>query len=209
MKLKRIQIIGNIICLIPAAIICFLLFQNSLSANPIRTVTSITGQTAIYLLLDSLFCSPLHRILKMSVFIHLRKILGLYSFYYSFVHFFIFSAIDFELNPRWLIPEISQKPFLQIGLMALILLLLLAVTSINKIKISLGKWWKRIHYVVYLVTALIIIHITIASKGNYFKPLILAGIYLVAMVLRIPPINKLSIKRLPSWARELNTKLVN
>ena len=208
MKFKRIQIIGNFFCLLPAATICFLLIQDTLSANPIRTVTSITGHTAIYLLLDSLFCRPLSYILKMSVFIHLRKIVGLYTFYYSLVHFLVFSVIDYELNMQWLLPEISQKPFLQIGLMALILLLILAITSLQNIKNSLGRWWKRIHHFVYLITALIIVHITLASKGNIIKPLILGGLFFLAMLLRIPPLKKLSIKNLPQWARNLNTFLI-
>ena len=138
MKLTRIQIIVNLLSLLPAIITGFLLIQGSLSANPIQTVTVITGRTAIYLLIFSLFCTPLNNIFKMSVFIRIRKNVGLYAFYYSLVHFLIFSVIDYELNLSWILPELTQKPFLQIGLAALTLLLTLALSSLQTIKKLLG-----------------------------------------------------------------------
>ena len=173
MKFTRIQIIINLISLLPATIICFLLARDTLSANPIQTITSITGQTAIYFLLASLFCTPMNNIFKMSVFIRIRKTVGLYAFYYSLVHFLIFSVIDYESNLSWILPEIAQKPFLQIGLVALTLLLLLALTSLQTIKNPMGIWWKRIHNLVYIITALIIVHITLASKGDIVEPIML------------------------------------
>jgi len=208
MKFTRIQIIINIISLLPATIICFLLIQDNLSANPIQTITGITGRTAIYLLLVSLFCTPLNNVFKMSVFIRIRKTVGLYAFYYSLVHFLVFSVIDYELNLSWILPEITQKPFLQIGLAALTLLLLLALTSLQTIKITMGVWWKRIHNLVYIITTLIIIHITLASKGDIIEPIILLGLFLFAMLWRISPLKKISIQNTPKWARDLNTFLI-
>ena len=208
MKFTRIQIIINIISLLPATIICFLQIQDNLSANPIQTITGITGRTAIYLLLVSLFCTPLNNVFKMSVFIRIRKTVGLYAFYYSLVHFLVFSVIDYELNLSWILPEITQKPFLQIGLAALTLLLLLALTSLQTIKKTMGIWWKRIHNLVYIITALIIIHITLASKGDIIEPIILLGLFLFAMLWRISPLKKISIQNTPKWARDLNTFLI-
>ena len=208
MKFSRIQIIVNIFSLLPAIFTGFFLIQGSLSANPIQTVTVITGRTAIYLLIFSLFCTPLNNILKMSVFIRIRKIVGLYTFYYSLVHFLIFSVIDYELNLSWILPELTQKPFLQIGLAALTLLLPLALSSSQTIKKILGIWWKRIHNMVYIITALVIIHIILASKGDIIHPVILAGLFLFALLWRIPPLKKVSIKNTPQWTRNLNTFLI-
>jgi len=208
MKFTRIQIIINLISLLPATIICFLLIQDTLSANPIQTVTVVTGRTAIYMLLFSLFCTPLNNIFKMSVFIRIRKTVGLYAFYYSLVHFLIFSVIDYELNLSWILPELTQKPFLQIGLAALILLLLLALTSLQTIKNTLGIWWKRIHSLVYIITALIIVHIILASKGDIIEAIILMGLFLFAMLWRISPLKKISIQNAPKWSRDLNTFLI-
>jgi len=208
MKFTRIQIIINFLSLLPATIIYFLLIQDTLSANPIQTVTGITGRTAIYLLLVSLFCTPLINILKMSVFIQIRKTVGLFAFYYSLVHFLIFSVIDYELNLSWILPELTQKPFLQIGIVALTLLALLALTSLKTNKNTLGIWWKRIHRLVYIITTLIIVHITLASKGDIIEPIILGLLFLFAMLWRISPLKKISIQNMPKWTRDLNTFLI-
>ena len=208
MKLTRIHIIVNLLSLLPAIITGFLLIQGSLSANPIQTVTVITGRTAIYLLIFSLFCTPLNNIFKMSVFIRIRKNVGLYAFYYSLVHFLIFSVIDYELNLSWILPELTQKPFLQIGLAALTLLLPLALSSLQTIKKLLGIWWKRIHNLVYPITALIIIHMILASKGDILNPVILGGLFLFALLWRINPLKNVSIKNTPQWAQNLNTFLI-
>jgi sulfoxide reductase heme-binding subunit YedZ len=144
----------------------------------------------------------------MSVFIRIRKTFGLYAFYYSLAHFLIFSVIDYELNLSWILPELTQKPFLQIGLAALTLLLLLALTSLQTIKNTLGIWWKRIHSLVYIITALIIVHIILASKGDIIEAIILLGLFLFAMLWRISPLKKISIQNAPKWARDLNTFLI-
>jgi len=144
----------------------------------------------------------------MSVFIRIRKTVGLYAFYYSLVHFLIFSVIDYELNLSWILPELAQKPFLQIGLTALILLLPLALSSLQTIKKLLGVWWKRIHHLVYLITTLVIVHIVLASKGNIIDTAILGGLFLFALLLRTTPLKKVSIKNTPQWARNLNTFLI-
>jgi len=208
MQFTRIQIISNFLSLLPAVIIGFPLIQGTLSANPIQTATVVTGRTAIYLLLVSLFCTPLNNIFKMSVFIHIRKTVGLFAFYYSLVHFLIFLVIDYELNLAWILPELAQKPFLQIGIAALILLLLLAVTSLQTIKISLGIWWKRIHSFVYLIASLIIVHVALASKRDIIEPIIFVGLFLFTMMWRIPPLKKISLQNLPKWTRDLNTFLI-
>ncbi|MDO9545305.1 MAG: protein-methionine-sulfoxide reductase heme-binding subunit MsrQ [Pelolinea sp.] len=207
MKITRIQIITNTISALPAAALILRLTQGNLSANPIQAMTILTGRTAVYLLLISLFCTPLFNILNMSMFIQIRKTTGLFAFYYSLFHFLIFSVLDYQLNFAWILPEIKQKPFLQIGFGALILLGALAITSIQSIKKSLGKWWARIHRLVYVLASLIMIHISLASKGDIIDPIILISVFLFAMVWRIPLLQNIHLQRQPKWARDLNTFL--
>jgi len=208
MKTTRIQIISSCIALFPGLITIWNLILRAISANPIQTATVKTGHTAIYLLIISLFCTPLFNIFKLSMFFHIRKTTGVFAFLYSLVHFLIFSVIDYELNLSWILPEITQKLFLQIGLAALVLLFLLAITSFQAFKKSLGIWWNRIHKLVYLITAAIIIHITLASKGDIIGPIIFGGLFFLAMVLRMYPFKNISIQKLPNWARDLNTYLI-
>ena len=207
MKITRIQIITNFITALPAMILISRLIQGNLSANPIQAMTILTGRTALYLLLISLYCSPLFNFSKMSMFFSIRKTTGLFSFYYSLAHFLIFSVVDYQLNFSLILPEFKQKPFLQFGLGALILLIPLAVTSIQFIKKTLGVWWKQIHRLVYVLTSLIMIHISLASKGDIIDPIILITVFLFAMIWRIPLLQNIQLQKISKWAINLNTFL--
>ena len=143
----------------------------------------------------------------MSMFFNIRKTTGLYAFYYAFIHFLIFSVVDYQLNFSWLLPEFRQKPFLQIGLTALVLCIPLAVTSIRSIKQKLGKWWKRIHKLVYILTAIIMVHIALASKGDLINPISLITIFLFTMMWRIPLLKKIHLNKQPKWLCDLNALL--
>ena len=207
-KISKIKIATTLFACLPAAILISRLLQGNLTANPIQATTIITGRAAIYLLLISLYCSPLFNITKMSLFLPIRKITGLFAFYYSSAHFLIFSVIDYQLNIAWIKPEIQQKPFLQIGLAAFIFLIPLAITSLHTIKKKIGPWWRRIHRLVYFITTLVIIHISLTSKGDIVDPLILISIFLFAMFLRIPHIKIFHLPAIPKWARDLNAFLI-
>jgi len=87
-------------------------------------------------------------------------------------------------------------------------LLTLALSSLQTIKKLLGVWWKRIHYLVYPITALIIVHIILASKGDILNPVILGGLFLFALLWRINPLKNVSIKNTPQWAQNLNSFLI-
>lgn len=209
MKFTRIQTSIILIAFLPAIILGIRIVTGNLSANPIQASTILTGRTAIYLLLISLFCTPLLNMLNLNMFISVRKTTGLFAFYYSFAHFIIFSVVDYQLNFSWILPEIKQKHFLKIGLAALIFLVPLAITSIQSIQKKLGLlWWKRIHKLVYLITALIMIHISLASKGDFIDPIILISFFLIALLLRLPPLRNIRAQKLPNWVRKLNAFLV-
>lgn len=209
MKLSKIQIIANLLFLLPAVFLGYQVFTGTLSANPIQSATLKTGRTSVYAILISLFCSPLANIFKMSVFHRIRKISGLYAFYYAFAHFLIFSVLDYQLNFSWILPELRQKPFLQIGLISLIALIPMAVTSLNTIRQKMGAAWKALHKMVYAIAALILLHVALASKGDIIDPAILFIFYSIAMLFRLPKFKDFRIKSLPGWLRRLNTFLVS
>jgi len=208
MKISKIQIIGNLIGLIPAASLIFQVSRGNLSANPIQTATVTTGKTAIYGILFSLYCTPFAQIFKMSVFHRIRKITGLFGFYYALAHFLIFAVLDYQLNLSWILPEIQQKPFLQVGLIALIALMPLAISSLDYIKRKMGARWKKLHNLIYLITALILLHIAIASKGDLVDPAILISVYILAMLFRLPKFKSIHLKTIPDWLARVNTYLI-
>jgi len=209
MKMSKVKILGNLLGVIPAAYLLYQATAGNLSANPIQTATVITGRASVYALLISLYCSPIARLLKMSMFHRVRKISGLFAFYYAFAHFIIFIGLDYQFNFSWILPEIRQKLFLQVGLAAILMLTVLAITSVNLIKQRMGAIWKKLQKNVYWISALILLHVALASKGDIIDPAILFTLYLVAMLLRLPKLRSISIKKQPDWLRRINTFMIS
>jgi len=192
MKISRGQVITAILCLIPFGLMVFNYARNNLTANPIQAATLQTGHTAINLLVLSLACTPIRNIFGLNSFLLIRKVLGLFAFFYAALHFLIFIVFDFEFNLFWILDEIRLKPFLQIGLAALILLIPLSVTSIPRIQRKMGRTWETLHKLVYFVALLVIFHYLLATKGDISRPILYAGITLFLLLLRIFPFNKLN-----------------
>lgn len=209
MKLTRGQIITHILSLAPLLLLIYGFFQGRLTANPIQAVTLRTGRTALNLLIFSLTCTPIRNIFQLSSFIPIRKTLGLYAFLYALLHFLTFIGLDFEFNWKWIVDEIQFIPFIQLGLLALILLTPLAVTSLGYLKRKMGKWWGILHKIVYITVILIIIHFFQASKGDIGLPFVYGGVFIGLMLLRLPPLNRISIENTPEWLLKMNQFLIN
>jgi len=208
MKLTRGQIIAFFFCLIPLLSAITSWGFGKLSANPIQDLTLRSGQAAIHFLLVSLACTPLRNIFHLNSLMPVRKVLGLAAFFYAVLHFLIFAGLDFEFNPLWIMTELAQKVFLRLGLIALLLMLPLAVTSLRKLQARLGSRWGRLHRLVYALTVLALAHFYLAAKGDVLLPLISTFIFLVLMLLRIPPLSKISISSIPGWLRKIDRYLL-
>ena len=190
MKLNRGQLLTHIFSLMPVLLTLVDISNGNLSANPIQFLTLRSGRTSIYLLLFTLLASPMINIFGLTAFIQIRKITGLYALFYALFHFLIYVMLDFQLNFSWVIDEISNKPFLQIGLGSLLILLLLGITSLNLIKRSLKRNWKHIQSLVYPAAGLAIIHNFMAAKGDKFIPLLQIFIFTILLILKIKAINR-------------------
>ncbi|MDP2964667.1 MAG: protein-methionine-sulfoxide reductase heme-binding subunit MsrQ [Pelolinea sp.] len=209
MKISRVQLIAGVICLIPLGLLGVNYWRNDLTANPIQAATMRTGRTAINLLILSLACTQIWNIFGLTIFLKIRKTLGLFSFLYAALHFLIFAGLDFEFNLSWIINELRYKPFIQIGLSALVLLIPLVITSINIIQRKMGKWWKILHRMVYLVAILAIIHYLMATKGDILRPIIYAAMTLVLLLLRIPSFSRTKLAQKYGWLKSINSFLLH
>lgn len=208
MKLTRGQIIAIFFCLIPLLAAITSWGFGKLSANPIQDLTLRSGQAAIRILLISLACTPLKNLFHLNALIPVRKVLGLAAFFYAVLHFLIFTGLDYEFNPLWIMAELAQKPFLRLGLIALLLMLPLAVTSLRKLQARLGSRWSRLHRLVYVLTALALAHSYLAAKGDVLIPLISTFVFLILMLLRIPPLSKISISSSPGYLKKIDRYLL-
>jgi methionine sulfoxide reductase heme-binding subunit len=209
MKLSRGQLIAAVGCLLPLVVLVIDYWTKNLTANPIQAATLRTGRTAINLLIFSLACTPIRNIFGLTAFLKIRKTFGLFAFYFASIHFLIFAGFAFEFNLIWIMGEIRFKPFIQVGLAALILLIPLAITSSQRIQIKMGKLWKKLHRIIYLVAILAVIHYYLAAKGDKSVPVIYAVITFCLLLLRIPPFNEFKLVANNSLLKSINGYLLN
>jgi methionine sulfoxide reductase heme-binding subunit len=170
---------------------------NNLSVNPVLTAEQHSGDYAVTLLLSSLASTPLFLVTGFSVFIRFRPILGLSAFFYAFLHFMLFIWPDYGFDLSQILLTISRKPYIIIGLSVLVILIILAITSLKKIRIAMKRNWKTVQRFVYLASAGAVLHYGLAVKGNLLTfrgnvrtPYIYAGVLFFLLILRIPPVQK-------------------
>jgi len=172
-------------------------FTGNLSANPIQELEQRTGRHAITLLVLSLACTPLNTLFKWSELLKRRRALGLYTFMYATVHVLIYMDLDYGLAWSFILRDVIEKPRLIVGAIAFFMLIPLAWTSFDIWKKRLGKNWKRLHQVVYLIAPLVVLHYAWSKKGDFFalqgeivRPLIYGLIVVLFLILRIPQVRK-------------------
>jgi methionine sulfoxide reductase heme-binding subunit len=178
-------------------LLIFDLFTGRLSANPIQDLERRTGHHAIALLVLTLLCTPMNTIFKWSEPLKRRRALGLYTFMYVTIHVIIFIDLDYGLAWSLLLKEVLEKPRLLVGLLAFLILIPLAITSFDIWKKRLGKNWKRLHQLIYLIGPLAVLHYIWSKKGDILtlqgevaKPLIYGLIITVFLIIRIPPVRR-------------------
>jgi sulfoxide reductase heme-binding subunit YedZ len=178
-------------------ILIYQYFTNDLTADPVQYLERRTGHHAVALLIMSLACTPLNTLFKWSELLKRRRALGLYAFMYATIHVLIYLHLDFGLAWSFILQNFTQDPRLIVGLIAFVLMILLAWTSFDIWKKRLKKNWKRLHRAVYVIAPLAVLHFAWNKKGNIFvaqgdiaQPLIYGIIVIVLLVMRISRVRK-------------------
>jgi sulfoxide reductase heme-binding subunit YedZ len=192
-QIKLARIVVHVGAWIPM-IILFLDWWYWRLVDPIREATLWTGKVGIILLVLSLAVTPLNIVFGWKWIIPLKKPLGLYAFMYLTVHFLLFVALDYGLNPAQIVDAIFEKQYALVGLIAFILLIPLAITSNKYSQRKLRKNWKKLHQLVYLIGILGVLHYLLLVKNDYTQPLIFAGIVGVLLILRVKPVKNQVIR---------------
>jgi sulfoxide reductase heme-binding subunit YedZ len=193
-----LRVLVNILGWLPLAIFLLDFALGNLGFNPVETVLRRSGRTALIFLILSLACTPINKIFQLPPVSRLRKPLGLFSALYAGLHFATFVFWDYRLNMALIWGAIVEKPFILLGALALLILIVLAGTSFRFAQRKLGKTWIWLHRFVYVAAVLVILHYLLAVKGdllslqgNYTAPLIAAGVLFLLFILRIPAVHRL------------------
>ena len=176
--------------LIPLAYLLIAAINNNLGTNPVETLTHESGQWALRFLLITLLITPLRRILKINWLIKLRRMAGLFAFFYASLHFITYLWFDQFFDWSEILLDIPKRPFITIGFIAFVLLLPLALTSTKAMQRYLKRKWTTLHKLVYIIPVLVIIHFTWSLKADYSEPFFYALLFAALMLLRLPTIKK-------------------
>lgn len=152
-----------------------------LGANPIEKIQDTCGEWALRFLVITLAITPLRDWFNLPWLVQLRRMLGLYAFFYVLVHFLNWLILDQGLYWPGVLEDIGKRPFITIGFAAFLLLIPLAVTSTNQMMRRLGKRWKSLHRLVYLISLLAVWHYYWQVKSDVTEPLIYLAIVLVLL----------------------------
>ena len=169
-----------LVCLIPLLILVLGAINDDLGTNPVETLTHETGQWALRFLLIGLAVTPLRRLLKIAWLIKLRRMLGLFAFFYASLHFITYLWLDQFFDWYEIIVDIPKRPFITIGFVSLVLLLPLALTSTSAMQRRLGKKWLALHKLVYVIPVLVLIHFVWSLKADYSEPLSYALVFVLS-----------------------------
>ena len=152
--------------------------HDGLSANPVEFVTRSTGTWALVFLCLSLAMTPLRRLTGSGQWIRLRRMLGLFSYFYAVLHFAMWAWIDQALDPLAMGQDVLQRPFIAAGFVAFVLLSVLAATSTQSMMRRLGRRWVSLHRTVYIAAIAVILHYAWhkAGKNDFDEVLIYGGI---------------------------------
>ena len=174
-----------ILCLWPLGIIILDIYYNNLGAEPVKKIMNHFGEWTLIFICLTLAMSPLKRITNLSFWIKFRRMLGLFVFFYATVHLLTYVGLDYRFDWDPIINDVLKKKYIFIGFSAWLLLIPLAITSSQKMIKILGRNWKNLHRLVYVIAIFGSLHYIWLSKTIFFKPLIYTSIIVVLLALRI------------------------
>ena len=188
MSLTRLQFakcVLFVVCLVPAVVLGWNFYHDQLGANPFEVLTRESGKWTLRFLLLTLLMTPLRGMLHWPWPLQLRRMLGLYSFFYACLHLLTYLWFDQFFDWQEIANDILKRPFITAGITAWLLLLPLAVTSTNGMMRRLGRRWKRLHRSIYLIAILGVLHFTWLVKADLREPLIYAGLLAILLGYRV------------------------
>ena len=175
-----------ILFVLPSLVWIGMFINGNLGVNPIDILMDRLGEMSLRLLVLVLIISSLSKFKYLRFLQNIRRLIGLVAFYYVFLHFTCYIFLDHFFNFNFIFKDVVKRPFITFGFLAFILLLPLVFTSTNNMMKKLTfKVWKKIHYLLYLIILLGILHFYLLTKANKTEPLVYLFIVLILFLVRI------------------------
>jgi sulfoxide reductase heme-binding subunit YedZ len=179
--IKFAKLVTFINCAVPLTLLAWDAYHHRLGANPLEFVTHTTGTLTLVFLTLSLAVTPLRKILGLPWLVQLRRMLGLYAFFYGCLHLLCYVWFDKAFKPGAIAQDTLKRPFIFLGMFAFLVMVPLAVTSTNKMVKRLGgQRWNRLHKLAYLAAIAGVLHYYLLVKADTRIPIafgiVLAGL---------------------------------
>jgi len=171
-----------LLCLAPFGRLALLAWRQDLGANPIEHITRATGWWTLAFLMITLTVTPARRLLAQPWLLRLRRMLGLFAFFYVCLHFTTYVWLDQFFDVTEILRDVVKRPFITVGFAAFVLLIPLAATSTNAMVKRLGSVrWQWLHKAVYVIGTLGVVHFWWLVKKDITEPVIFAAILLLLL----------------------------
>ena len=182
-KIKPLIFLG---IFFPSIFWSYQFINGSLGVNPIEKFIDNMGEMALRLIVLTLFISSLSEFKKFRFLIDVRRMIGLFAFFYVSCHFLTYIALDHFFDMNFIIKDIIKRPFITFGFISFVFLIPLVITSPKKMLKKLGfKVWKKIHYLIYPAAILSSVHFYMLVRANKIEPAIYIFLILVLLLYRL------------------------
>ena len=183
---KKVKPLIFISILLPSLFWSYQFINGSLGVNPIEKYMDNMGEMALRLIVLTLFISSLSEFKNFRFLIEVRRMIGLFAFFYVSCHFLTYIALDHFFDMTFIIKDIIKRPFITFGFFSFIFLIPLVITSPKKMLKKLGfKVWKKIHYLIYPAAILSSVHFYMLVRANKVEPAIYIFLILVLLLYRL------------------------
>jgi sulfoxide reductase heme-binding subunit YedZ len=174
-------------CLIPALLVVgdATGITGGLGANPVEEILDRFGNWALRFIMITLAVTPLRRLSGWNWLTRFRRMLGLFTFFYAFMHFLTWVVLDRELRLSDIIEDLTERPFITLGFAAIVLLSALAITSFTALRRRMGRSWQTLHKAVYVIGVLGVWHYWWQVKKDVTEPLVYALILTLLLAARV------------------------
>lgn len=182
-----LRLVVHSAALLPLVLLIWAFWQNRLGPDAVAEATRRTGRYALIFVMLSLTPTVIARVSGYRDVLRIRRALGLYGFMYAVVHFLVFTGLDYGFDFGLILRAVWEGPLVRVGLVALIVLVPLAVTSTTGWVRRLGRNWKRLHRLSYVASGLAVLHYAWRFKELRTGPLLVGAALLLLLLARLPP----------------------
>lgn len=183
--IQRIKVGCFLLALIPLFRLIILGYNEDLGANPIEFIERSTGTWALVILLITLTITPIKIIAGIAWPVQLRRMLGLFMFFYACLHISTYVWLDYWFDWIEITKDIIKHPYVLVGFSAFVLSIPLAITSNQAMVKKLKQHWKKLHQLVYIIAILGVVHFLWLVKKDLTEPLIYALVLAILLGIRL------------------------